>query len=537
MLFRYLIAAVGGFLLSAAFPGMGLAGAGWIAPGVILFSALGLEKGATFRLGFVAGMAHYLISLSWLLAMPYTFHGIPIAPAIGWLALSAYCALYPAFWVWLCWKLLPTTSSNSSLRTTLEVFFAHGFLRRARWAFAAALIWVALEMIRARFITGFPWLFLAVSQYKMLPLIQITSVTGVYGLSFLMVWTSISLATALLSVTRKPNRGLWAEAGVPMLVVAIVAGFGATQCATLPSAEEELTVVLIQPSVPQTVLWDSTQDEALFQNLLKLSETALATSTNASDKPTLLVWPEGALSVLTQPHANAITNLLAQHHIWLAASVQTDASPHGKTEYYNSSALFDPSGLIENIYNKRHLVIFGEYIPKWLSLFKWMTPVEDELTPGTEIVQSKTTHPGSQFSTLICFEDIFPQEARLHVTTDTDFLLNLTNDGWFGDGAEQWQHAANAVFRAVENGVPLVRCANNGLTCWIDAQGRLREIFRAGDSVYAPGFLTVHIPLRPAGNQRRTFYNLHGDFFGWSCCGISLCLCAGIFRPRRAALG
>ena len=106
---------------------------------------------------------------------------------------------------------------------------------------------------------------------------------------------------------------------------------------------------------------------------------------------------------------------------------------------------------------------------------------------------------------------------------DTDFLVNLTNDGWFGEGAAQWQQAAAAVFRAVENGVPLVRSTNNGLTCRVDANGRLREIFRdKTGSVYGAGAMTVEIPLRQSGKKRApTFYNQHGDWFGWLCVGVT----------------
>ena len=103
-------------------------------------------------------------------------------------------------------------------------------------------------------------------------------------------------------------------------------------------------------------------------------------------------------------------------------------------------------------------------------------------------------------------------------------LLNLTNDGWFGQSAAQWQQAANAVLRAVENGLPMVRCTNNGLTCWIDSFGRLGQILRseAGD-VYAAGFMIAKIPLLPAAQKREpTFYNRHGDWFGWACVGLSL---------------
>jgi apolipoprotein N-acyltransferase len=143
-------------------------------------------------------------------------------------------------------------------------------------------------------------------------------------------------------------------------------------------------------------------------------------------------------------------------------------------------------------------------------------------------------NPGARFSTLICFEDAFAEEAREHVTDGADFLVNLTNDGWFGKGPAQWQQAAAAVFRAVENGVPLVRCTNDGVTCWIDAQGRLREVFSVAGNNYEAGFMTAKIPLRTSGERGGTFYNLHGDWFGWSCCGISLCLWAATLRLRRS---
>ena len=126
-------------------------------------------------------------------------------------------------------------------------------------------------------------------------------------------------------------------------------------------------------------------------------------------------------------------------------------------------------------------------------------------------------------SVLICFEDIFPHLAREAVEEDTDFLVNLTNNGWFGESAAQWQHATSALFRAVENGLPLLRCSNNGLTCWVDAQGRRRQIFRdGGGSVYGPGFMTAEIPLLAPGEKHPpTFYHQHGDWFGWACVAVA----------------
>ena len=123
---------------------------------------------------------------------------------------------------------------------------------------------------------------------------------------------------------------------------------------------------------------------------------------------------------------------------------------------------------------------------------------------------------------LVRFEAILPHLARDPVQGDTDFLVNLTNNGWFGESAAQWQHAAGAVFRAVENGLPLVRCSNNGLSCWIGPHGQLRRILRdSHGSVYGPGFFTAEIPLLEKDTTRPpTFYHRQGDLFGWICVAI-----------------
>jgi apolipoprotein N-acyltransferase len=133
---------------------------------------------------------------------------------------------------------------------------------------------------------------------------------------------------------------------------------------------------------------------------------------------------------------------------------------------------------------------------------------------------------------LICFEDVFPHWARTHVQDTTDFLLNLTNDGWFGKSSAQWQHAANTVFRAVENGVSLVRCTNNGLTCWIDELGRLRKVFRGQDGTeYDRGYMMVQVPLRAEESKGPgTFYRRHGDVFGWAAVGLAVLGAVGFGR-------
>ena len=190
--------------------------------------------------------------------------------------------------------------------------------------------------------------------------------------------------------------------------------------------------------------------------------------------------------------------------------------------------------------------MFGEYIPfvRWLPFLEWFDSIGTGWTPGDKAVTFPITglnasadeptniiYLGSpngsrehsphraKTSTLICFEDTFPGVARAAAQDNLDFFVNLTNDGWFGHSSEQWQHLANAVFRAVENGIPLLRCANNGVTCCIDGHGRITDLFRdPHGSEYGQGVLTVKIPLLPATDKSApTFYNVHGDWFGWAC--------------------
>src|SRR5262249_36847781 len=129
------------------------------------------------------------------------------------------------------------------------------------------------------------------------------------------------------------------------------------------------------------------------------------------------------------------------------------------------------------------------------------------------------TQPVASFSVLICYEDLFPQEVRQCLEPQTDYLLNLTNDGWFGDSAAQWLHTVNALIRAVELHLPLVRCCNNGITCWIDAWGRLHNVyFPDSMDVYHAGYKLMEVPLTGQASARHpTFYRQYGDVFGWGC--------------------
>jgi apolipoprotein N-acyltransferase len=528
---HYLAAVAAGLLLAIAFTKPGIAGSAWLAPALVLACACGKNGGDSFRIGCVAGLSFWLASLYWLLHMPVA--GYPI---LAWVALAAYLALYPAVWVCL-----------------LAGKIGEGdWARRTLWSLLGAAVWAALEMVRARLFGGFPWNFLGASQYQMIPLIQIASVTGVYGVSFLVVWVSLALYSAVRMIFRRPAmRLVWqAEILLPLTVVILLFAFSFAQMGVENPPASTLRVTFIQPSVPQTLIWDENENTNRFQQLLELSENTL---TNKTD---LLIWPESAMPQFSEANYITITNLVRKHRVWLIfnaddAVPRPNAAAEFGSDIFNAAFLLDPGGLFAGVYHKQKLVIFGEYIPlvRWLPFVKWLTPIPDSFAAGNEPVQFEMERRAPArlevqlnandaeavlgaparvtTSPLICYEDMFPQLARRAVQDDTDFLVNLTNDGWFGDSSEQWQHMAGAVFRAVENGVPLVRCCNNGVTCWIDAHGRIREIFRdKTGSVYGMGALTIDLPLE---RHVPTFYNRRGDWFGWGCVGFSCLLFARRF--------
>ena len=546
----YLAALGAGLLLTAAFPKIGIAGFAWLVPGLLLAIAQGKGRGDAFRIGYLAGLAYFLSSLYWLLLIPAPWWFL----VLGWGSLAIFLALYPAVWVWL-----------------LAGKIGEGnWARRTRWSLAGAAVWVALEMVRVRLFGGFPWDLLGVSQYRMVPLIQIASVTGVYGVSFLVTWFSLSLFSALRAIFGNPNRRfVWqAEMILPLLTVMGLFIFGFMRAGQWNSPGTTLRVTLVQPSIPQTLIWNPNEDEKRFRRLIQRTEQALAeninqeTSGTASNgeviqildssnlneaqsneplsrpgdgagsafKTDLLIWPESAVPKMVRYDENtyrAVTGLARSNHVWMIIS-SDDAEPPGNgstnsndEDYFNSSFLVTPDGRLADVYHKRKLVIFGEYIPlvRWLQFIKYLTPITGSFTPGDQPVTFELSDLKVNAAPLICFEDTFPGAARDSAKDDVDFLVNLTNDGWFGGSAAQWQHMATAVFRAVENNLPLIRCANNGVTCWIDAHGRVREIFKdPTGSVYGTGAVTIDVPVSQAGAGRApTFYHRHGDWFGWAC--------------------
>jgi apolipoprotein N-acyltransferase len=507
---RYLWAMLAGLVLALAFPKFNLAGFAWLGPALMVFAARGKTGADAFRVGCVSGFTFWLITLCWLLQIPYA--GPPI---LGWLLLSAYCALFFGAWTWLI--------SNFKFQIS-------NWPRRQAWMLGGAAAWTALEFFRGWFLGGFPWSFLGCSQYKIVPLIQVAAFAGVFGVSFLAVWFSLALYAAAGKIIFQPGKRLaWQmEILFPLFVVigCYVAGMHWMNFApsTVENAARSLRVTSIQPSVPQTLIWSQDEDETRLHELVARTQAAL---TNATD---LLLWPEAALPKMLRyddETFRAVTNLAVTHRVWIVTA-SDDVEPaknsaSGRNEvYYNAAFLVSPEGQIVQRYCKQKLVIFGEYVPleRWLPFLKWFSPVEVPFTPGDKAGVFDLPNVNVRLAPLICFEDTFPASGRAVANAgDLDFLVNLTNDGWFGEASEQRQHLANSIFRAVETGLPLLRSCNNGVTCWVDEHGRLQKIFsddHGGD--HGPGAFTFDLPLRTAKEKYApTFYQKQGNIFAWLC--------------------
>ena len=546
-----LAALLAGLVWAGSFPGWGNPAMAWLAPAALLLISRPQQTGAALRLAYVAGVTHHLVSLRWLLHIPF-----PIGAVSAWLALSAYMALFPTLWCWLCWRLAPTSTRADTGQPGLPALASASWAARSAWTLTCAAAWAGLELVSSRFLSGFPWNLLGTSQYESVALIQVASFTGVYGVSFLVAWFSASLLCASARLCLRPSRPtlsrqlslgsseVWGGLRDLVLPIAVIGScllFGLRHLGDTPAPERSVRFALVQPSIPQNLIFDPKENTNRFNKLLELSTLAMAL------KPDVLVWPEAAVPNLLRydPHNyGAVTNLLAGSKTWMILGAD-DAEPvldsprPNEARYFNSAFLVSPDGTLAANYRKQRLVIFGEYVPltRWLPFLRYLTPIDGGFeagrAPGVFEIPSVQLRAGM----LICFEDVFPQCARECVDERTDLLVNLTNLGWFGESDAHWQHAAAAVFRAVENRRPMVRCTNNGLTCWIDAAGRLHGVY-FGDSkdIYGPGIKSAILPIPSQTSARElTYYTRHGDVFAASCLSLTVALQALRRRQRSGS--
>ena len=513
---RWLLAMLVGLAWALAYPEPRWSVFAWLVPGCLLSVVSGREGWRLFGLAFLAALVFRLVSLRFLLNIPHTGGAIG-----GWLALSVYAALFSAAWAWICgvWFRCGLADQNWP------------WIKRFCFGLFAAAVWVGIEMFQARALGGYPWNFLGVTQFENNPLIQIAAFTGVYGVSFLIVWFSVSVLFAILKIRRATaNPWSWmTDLAAPCVVLVCVCTFGFLRLDVIVKISEPFRVAVVQPSIPQRLIWESGNKEERMDKVLELSELALVS------KPDVLIWPESSAPV-TQENWPRVKRLLLEANTPLVLGIddfERDADT-GEDRFYNSAAFVPVDDSAPVVYRKRRLVMFGEYIPfeKALPFMKYLSPIGASFSAGTEAVQFPVGEGKTTMAPVICYEDAFPHGVREHVLPGTTLLVNLTNDGWFGEGPAQWQHAANAVFRCIENRVPMVRSCNNGLSCWVDRFGQVRRFFgEENGDIYGAGFAVFEIPLGQA--LGRSFYNRHGDVFGWSCFVLGLAGIIARLAKRR----
>lgn len=405
----------------------------------------------------------------------------------------------------------------------------------------APCVWVCVEYLRSQAgVLSLPWGFLGYSQFLNIPLIQISSFTGVYGISFLIVMVNavlseivIQYAYAKQGYSRKKKDRLLMP-GVVTIGLVLVSFLYGIYILMNPSEPETVRVAVIQGNIPQDLRWQPQLRERHLEKHMQLTRQA-ATSSQAS----LIVWPETAVQgslTLNRPLLEPFTALTRDTGKYvLVGSAERPKFYAGDAQSqnaFNSAFLISPRGRIVGRYNKIRLLPFGEYLP--YKQLPWPSSIASpwsagEFAPGTEYTLLRIEN--FRFAVTICWENIFPDLFRRLVQRGANFTVNITNEAWFGETAAPYQFLGMSVLRAVENRISIARAANTGVSGFIDPFGRILGTVTAGNKdIFVEGFLAMDIPL----SRTRTFYTKYGDLFAFTCAVVSLALILLSFGRGRA---
>ena len=492
-------------LLALAFPAADLWPLAFVALVPLLVATAGAPPAGALAVGGLSGTAFAAAHLWGLTVAMAEFGGIarPLTALLLLLLavyVGAYVGVFAAGWAWSA-RLPPV----------------------ARLLFAGAL-WAALEYARTHLLTGFPWAFLAYTQYRNIPLIQVAAWTGVYGVSFLVALANLALTLLIL------HRHVWATAARVVLVglAAFGAALGLPRLAHRPPEEPALRVAVVQGNIPQGVKWSPAWRLRTAEMYRRLTLEAARTA------PTLIVWPETALPFVLTRDADArewLGRLAVEARAFLVVG-SPDVTAASPPRYTNSAFLVSPERGITGRYDKIHLVPFGEYVPLRRLLFfadKLAQGAIGDFVPGAE--PTVLAAPDFHLGVTISYEVYFPQEVRQFVLRGADVLANITNDAWYGRTAAPYQHLAMAVFRAVENRAYLVRAANTGVSAIVAPDGRIV----ARSEIFTEAVLTGEVRLRPR-QAFYTFYTHYGDLFAWITLAVATAAPVALVVGRKLQL-
>jgi apolipoprotein N-acyltransferase len=493
------VVAVAGFLLAVAFPRTDWALTPWLAIAPLLVVAVLTPPRAAFWWGLLYGGVFFLLLLRWL---NFTFRVYSTIPGplvfLPTVLLAGYCAFWIAAVAW---------AVSRAAR---------------RWSIAPALwlapfFWVAGEWLRGHLFGGFPWGTVAYSQYLNLRVIQMAELTGVHGVSFLILAVNAALAGCLVLTWRRALAGV----AVAAVLTGAAVSFGVARLnERAPAPPPTVRITIMQPSIEQPLKWEPRHTRETLSIYFALTRQA------AAERTQLIVWPETAAPTILRQDPGlvaALTNVASELNVpLLIGSIDAAGNP---PRYRNTAFLLTDRGIVGR-YDKIHLVPFGEFVPLSgvIGFVRSWAEFVSELEPGTRTVVFQG--PPAPYGVVICYEGIFPDLVRNFVRDGARLMVNMTNDAWFGRTSGPEQHLGMYPFRAVEHRVAVVRAANTGVSAFIAPNGQIVRRM----NLFERGLITESVPLRVG----KTLFTRLGDWPGLVALAVSAAA-LGLTRRRRGA--
>jgi apolipoprotein N-acyltransferase len=499
-------AAVSGVLLTLCFPPFSVWPVAFVALAPMFAGLMLVRPGRrdSFKTLFLFGLVYYATLMWWLvLLLPSAGATMPwiLVPAL--LILSSYLSLYPA----LGFVLVAAVTRY----------------RRLSFVIAAPAVWVVADLARSQGELSFPWGALGYALSDTPALIQSASLFGMPGLTFFAALTNVLVALAFV-MRRSPMR--WVSLAAAVLVVAgmwLTGQRSLEQWSSTPGDQATVRTAVVQPNVDLAIKWKPEFKDSTFNLIVHMTRESAALDAQ------FIIFPETSAPVYIDGRnrsfkirMRALSNEL-DSHVYLGF-LNHRYTPEGDLDVFNSSGVFSPGGEID-LYNKNHLLPFGEQLPlSWK--YRWLRNINF----GQSNFMRGDPHPplaaaGLKFTPLICFESVFPYLCRRGVRQGSQLLVNITNDGWFGDTPGPFQHAQMSILRAVEFRRYLPRSANSGVSMIVDPAGRVVTSL----GLYEKGILTYNVP--PLDGE--TIYCRYGDWPVFFWCVILVVVAALVRRRAR----